>query len=416
MNLLENIREGLRSVRANLLRSIITAMIVMLGITALVGVLTAVDGIEQSILQSLSSLGANTFDISSKTNHGGSANGRAEKAYQEIRMTEVFKFMDEYQASSAISISAWATRTAEVKRQSKKTNPNVTVMGTNEEYFAVKNLELEQGRVFSSLEVRSGAPVAILGNKIYTSLYGADKDESIEGTVVTFKGMQFRVVGRLKEKGGFSDPSSNVDNMVFISIVKANQLAEDRVRTLEYRLTVAVRDKSQMEYAMGEATGLMRQIRGDRVGQEDSFDLERSEALDELGDLTGMAQVFGFVVGIVTLLGASIALMNIMLVSVTERTREIGVRKALGATPLRIKQQFVIEAIVVCMLGGVAGVIMGIILGNLASKLLGNDQFIIPWLWMIVGFVVCVLVGLVSGYYPARKASRLDPIDSLRFE
>jgi putative ABC transport system permease protein len=171
-----------------------------------------------------------------------------------------------------------------------------------------------------------------------------------------------------------------------------------------------------MEYAMGEATGLMRQIRGDRAGKENSFELERSETLDELEGLTGKAQLFGFIVGIVTLLGASIALMNIMLVSVTERTREIGVRKALGATPLRIKQQFVIEAIVVCLLGGIAGVILGILLGNFGAKLLGNDEFIIPWLWIGVGFSVCILVGLISGYYPAQKASKLDPIESLRFE
>lgn len=389
-------------------------MIVMLGITALVGVLTAVDGIEHSLMKSLSSLGANTFDIASKTNRGGNTNGKAQKTYPEIRMTEAFKFMDEFRASSAISLSAWASRTAEVKRLSKKTNPNVTIMGTNDEYYAVKNLEFVQGRALSSLEVRTGAPVAIVGHKVYTALYDADTDEQVTGTYITFRGTQFRVIGSLKEKGGFSDPSSNFDNMVFIPIVKANQLAGERV--LNYKLAVAVRDKSQMEYAMGEATGLMRQIRGDRVGQENSFELERSETLEELGNLTSIAQVFGFIVGAVTLLGASIALMNIMLVSVTERTREIGVRKALGATPLRIKQQFVIEAIVVCMLGGIAGVILGIVLGNLGSTLLGNDEFIIPWLWVTVGFVVCVLVGLGSGYYPAKKASKLDPIDSLRFE
>jgi putative ABC transport system permease protein len=414
MNLIENIREGLRSVRANLLRSIITAMIVMLGITALVGVLTAVDGIEHSIMKSLSSLGANTFNINSKAKHGGSANGRSEKSYPEIRMAEAFKFVDGFRASSAISLSAWATRTAEVKRLSKKTNPNVIIMGTNEEYFAVKNLEFAQGRGLSSLEVRTGAPVAVIGHTIYKALYDAGAEEQVNGTFVTYKGTQFRVVGLLKEKGGFNDPSSRFDNMVFVSIVRANQLSGDRM--LDYKMAVAVRDKSQMEYAMGEATGLMRQIRGDRVGQENSFELERSETLDELGSLTGIAQVFGFIVGAVTLLGASIALMNIMLVSVTERTREIGVRKALGATPLRIKQQFVIEAIVVCMLGGIAGVILGILLGNLGAKFLGNDEFIIPWLWVLVGFVVCVLVGLASGYYPARKASRLDPIESLRFE
>jgi putative ABC transport system permease protein len=167
---------------------------------------------------------------------------------------------------------------------------------------------------------------------------------------------------------------------------------------------------------MGEATGLLRRIRGDDPGQPDSFELEKSEALNELNSLMGIAKGVGFGIGIVTLLGASIALMNIMLVSVTERTREIGVRKALGATPSRIKQQFVIEAIVVCLIGGAVGVILGILVGNIFSRILGNDSFVLPWLWIVIGFSVCVLVGLVSGYYPARKASRLDPIESLRFE
>lgn len=413
MNLIENIKEGLRSVRANLLRSIITAFIVTLGITALVGVLTAVDGIQASILKSLSSLGANTFSISSKTNRGGSSQGIQERNFPLVTMSESLRFIDQYNVSSAvIGITSNVSQIAEVKRLSKKTNPNVFVNGINEDFFALKNLEIEQGRSFSALEVRTGSQLVVLGHKIYKALF--KENESIENQMVSFMGGQFHIIGKLKEKGGFNDPSSNYDNMVFVSIVKANQLSGGR--GLNYRMSVGIADATQMEYAMGEATGLMRRIRGDHAGQENSFDLERSETLAELDSLIGKTQIVGFVIGFVTLLGASIALMNIMLVSVTERTREIGVRKALGATPLRIKQQFVMEAIVVCMLGGILGVILGIVLGNLGSRMLGNESFVIPWVWIVTGFIVCVLVGLISGYYPAHKASKLDPIESLRFE
>jgi putative ABC transport system permease protein len=413
MNLTENIKEGLRSVKANLLRSVITAFIVTLGITALVGVLTAVDGIQASIKKSLSSLGANTFNISSRYNRGGSSQGIQEKNYPKVTMGEVLKFVDQYQVPSAVvGITANVTQIAEVKRLSKKTSPNIFVTGVNEDFFALKNLEMEQGRNFSPLEVRSGTMFVVLGHKVYTSLFR--ENENIENQEVAFMGGQFRVIGKLKEKGGFNDPFSNYDNMVFVSLIKANQMSGGR--GMDYRVSVGITDPTQMELAMGEATGLMRRIRGDDPGEKDSFELERSETLAELDNLIGMAQVAGFAIGFITLLGASIALMNIMLVSVTERTREIGIRKALGATPAKIKTQFVLEAIVVCMLGGIAGVILGILVGNLFSSFLGNDSFVVPWLWIIIGFIVCVLVGLISGYYPAQKASKLDPIESLRFE
>jgi putative ABC transport system permease protein len=217
----------------------------------------------------------------------------------------------------------------------------------------------------------------------------------------------------LKEKGDFSD--NNYDNMVIVPILVANQLAAGQ--PLNYRLNVGISDMNQLDYAMGEATGLMRKIRQDRVEDANSFEIEKSESLaEEMESITNGLRFGGFGVGFITLLGASIALMNIMLVSVTERTREVGVRKALGATPLRIRQQFVIEAIVVCLLGGIGGVILGIIVGNLISKAIGIDAFVVPWLWMMVGMLICIFVGLLSGYYPAHKASKLDPIESLRFE
>jgi putative ABC transport system permease protein len=165
------------------------------------------------------------------------------------------------------------------------------------------------------------------------------------------------------------------------------------------------------------ANGLMRAIRRDPVKQEASFEIVTNRSLAErLGDITGYLKVGGFTIGFITLLGASIGLMNIMLVSVTERTREIGVRKALGATPLKIRQQFLIEAIVICQMGGVGGIILGILIGNLTSGLISGGGFVIPWVWILFGVGVGMFIGILSGYLPAYKASKLDPIESLRFE
>jgi putative ABC transport system permease protein len=411
MDIIENMKEGLRSVRANLLRSILTALIVAIGITSLVGILTAIDGIEQSVNESLASLGVNTFDIKSKTNRGANNQGRTEKVYPQITLTEAFQFIDKYSVPSTKSLAADLTDIAEVKRKSKKTNPNVRVLGCNEEYAAIKALELQDGRNFSRIEIERGSQVAVLGYKIYKTLY--EENEKVMGSEVTFLGAQFRVIGVLEEKGQLAE--DNFDNMVLVPVIKANQMAKGR--GLRYELTIGINDPTQVEYAMGEATGLMRTIRHDRIGEQNSFELEKSETLAEnMASITNALRIGGFSVGFITLLGASIALMNIMLVSVTERTREVGVRKALGATPLRIRQQFVIEAIVVCLLGGIAGVILGIVIGNLMSRAMGIDAFVIPWMWMMIGMIVCIIVGLISGYYPAHKASKLDPIESLRFE
>ena len=411
MNLLENFKEGLRSVQANLLRSVLTALIVAIGITSLVGILTAIDGIEYSVSESLSSLGVNTFDIYSKRNRNRNQQGIKEEVTRPVYLQDMEKFIQRYDVPSSVSLSAQLTSIAEVKHGSKKTNPNVRVMGANEEYLAIKGLNIEKGRNFSAIEVQYGSKVAVVGTKVVESIY--NDNEEVVNSEISFKGTRFRVIGVLKEKGQLAE--DNYDNMVFVPVLVANQLASGR--GLDYNLTVGINDASQLELAMGEATGLMRSIRQDRVGDANSFELEKSETLAEnLESITGALRIGGFGVGFITLLGASIALMNIMMVSVTERTREVGVRKALGATPLRIRQQFVIEAIVVCILGGIAGIIFGIGIGNLISSAIGIDAFVIPWLWMLVGLIICVVVGLLSGYYPAFKASKLDPIESLRFE
>lgn len=411
MNLVENIKEGLRSVQANLLRSVLTALIVAIGIMSLVGILTAIDGIETSVTSSLSSLGVNTFDISSRDNRESNTDGVRQKIYPKLTYSEVNQFLDRFNYPATVSIYGFLSFNTEVSHNSLKTNPNIRIRGMNTEYLAIRGLEIETGRNFSTIEMEYNSRVAVIGKKIQTSIY--DDNEDPIGSFITFKGARFKVIGVIKERGSINGDS--FDNAVYIPIGVANQMAEGR--GLNYVLTVGVTDIVMMDIAMGEATGTMRAIRNDHVGQENSFDLEKSETLAQrMETIIGYLQAGGFGVGFITLLGASIALMNIMLVSVTERTREVGVRKALGATPLRIRQQFLIEAIVVCVLGGLVGIVFGILIGNLIARAMSITIFIIPWIWMFVGFVICVVVGLISGYYPAFKASRLDPIESLRFE
>jgi putative ABC transport system permease protein len=411
MNLVENVKEGLRSVQANLLRSVLTALIVAIGIMSLVGILTAIDGIEASVTNSLSSLGVNTFDITSKDNRGSNQGGIKEKVYPPLKYNEVQDFMDRYSRPSAVALYAFVSFNTEVSHGSLKTNPNIRVRGLNTEYFNIRGLSVEKGRSFSAIEMQFNTRVAVIGNKIEAAIY--EKGEDPVGSYISLMGARFKVIGVLKERGSISGDS--FDNAVYIPIGVANQMAQGR--GLDYTLIVGVQDIAMMDVAMGEATGLMRMIRSDDVGSENSFDLEKSETLaQQMDEIIGYLQAGGFGVGFITLLGAAIALMNIMLVSVTERTREVGVRKALGATPLRIRQQFIIEAIVVCVLGGIVGIIFGILIGNGISSLMSLDVFVVPWLWMFVGFVICITVGLLSGYYPAFKASKLDPIESLRFE
>ncbi len=412
MDIRENVSEGLKSINANKLRTILTAMIIAIGITSLVGILTAIDGIQESINSSFSNLGANTFDVERKRVDRGSSQGKKAKVHPPIKFAELVQFKEEYNGPGEVSINVVLTGIAEVKYRSKVSNPNILVRGGDENYLIADGYDIAEGRSFSPSEIKNGNYVVVVGDQVVNALF--DENESPLGKKITLLGAKFRIIGTLAEQGGVSG-ESNVDRTIVLPIRTARVVGADR--NFGWEATVAIPDPAQMEYATGVATGLMRAIRGDRPSDEDSFEVRVSRSLAEvLGEITGYLRVGGFTIGFITLLGASIGLMNIMLVSVTERTREIGVRKALGATPLKIRQQFLIEALVICQLGGIGGIILGILTGNAISRLMGITVFVVPWQWILFGLGVGMLVGLISGYLPAFKASKLDPIESLRFE
>lgn len=411
MDLRENVREGVKSIKANKLRTFLTAAIIAIGIMSLVGILTAISGIQNSISESFSSLGANTFDIEDKRNRG-TEDGKKAKVYPPLRYHELLQFKNKYEGVGVTSIYTVITGAAEIKRGSKVTNPNQLVRGGDENYLVVDGYDVEVGRPFSETESVNGAFVCLVGNDIIEDLF--EDNENPINEKISVLGVKFRIVGKLKEQGGATG-NSNIDRTVIIPMETARIVAPER--NFGYEAAVAVENPEEMEEAMAEATQIMRAVRGDRPGEEESFDIIRSEtAAEQLGEITGYLQIGGFVIGFITLIGASIGLMNIMLVSVTERTREIGVRKALGATPIKIRQQFLIEALVICQMGGIGGIVFGILIGNGVASLIGSGGFIIPWVWILFGVFVGMAVGLASGVIPAYKASRLDPIESLRFE
>jgi putative ABC transport system permease protein len=409
--LLENIKVAFGAIRGQWLRAILTMLIIAIGITALVGILTSIDGIKSSLTSNFTSMGANTFTIRNRgTNIRIGRGGKKPKRYGRITYREAQRFQEIFEFPSLVSVSAAASYAATVKFDSEKTQPNINVMGCDDNYFAASGFEIEQGRNFTEMELRFGIPVIVIGQEVKKALFPG-KMEAV-GKEVSVGAYKYKVIGILAEKG--SSMGFGGDKTCMIPLTNARQ--HFLRRTTSFTISVLANDVASLESAISEATGTFRVVRGVKAGEESNFEIIRSDNLSKmLVDNMYEVQVAGFLIGIITLMGAAIGLMNIMLVSVTERTREVGVRKALGATKSFIRLQFLVEAVSISILGGLFGILFGIGIGNGVSSFIGGG-FIIPWLWITVGVIICFVVGVVSGIYPAIKASNLDPIESLRFE
>jgi putative ABC transport system permease protein len=413
MTLSENITQAFIAIRANILRAVLTLLIIAFGIMALVGILTSIDAIKSSLTNNLASMGTNTFNVIRKgTGLGGGRHGKKRVIGDKITYKQVLAFKKRYDYPALVSISALGSLSSLVKFQKEETNPNITVYGADENYLEVAGYKIAAGRSVTKLESEEGRNIILIGHAIAQKLFLNYPPEQILGKTVSIRNINFKVVGILAEKG--SSMTFSGDKMVIIPLQTLRKYFGSQ--TNSYNLSVMSQSTIDLDAAMAEGEGLFRQIRKIKPEEESDFQLEKSDGLISLiVENTAMIQVAAIFIGLITLLGAAIGLMNIMLVSVTERTREIGICKSLGATRKTILIQFLVEAIVICQIGGLVGIFLGILAGNVVTAQLGGD-FIVPWAWIGLGVSLCLVVGLISGLYPAIKASKLDPIEALRYE
>ena len=413
-----------RTVRSNKLRTGITVAIIAFGIMALVGIITAITAMEQKLNESFSTMGANGFSIRFKERnvHFGNNNSQVKvekkgakkekKSNLDKRITddEAVQFVRNYKFPATVGISILATRNGTVTFGAKKTNPNVTIFGADENYLTLNGFDLDYGRNFTHQEVLSGGNYCLIGSDILNKLFNKNPVRA-ENSVIRINGIPYHVIGILASKGssfGFSR-----DNVIITSY---NNIRRNFTNNASYTIGVMTRNINQVEEAMGEAEGVFRAIRKLNTTEESNFVLDRSNSIAEKAmNSLGILTISATVIGLITLIGAAIGLMNIMLVSVTERTKEVGLVKAIGGKKKMIRMQFLTEAVLISVMGAIFGIILGIVVGNLFSIVL-NTGFVVPWKWIFYGIAICTAVGLLAGLYPAIKAGKLNPIEALRYE
>jgi len=413
MNSIENILIALHSIKANLLRAILTLFIIAVGISCLVGMLTAIDTVILSLGENFNSMGANALTIYPANQEMRSRRrGVSTKISDPILFSQAKQFKKRFEYPEAlVSVYTRCSSRAEITYKNNRTNPNCQITGIDEYYLQATSFDIGVGRNFTKNEISNGDHKALIGADIVDRLFNKDKDFAL-GKTINVGNTKYKIIGVLASKG--SSMSQSDDRKVFIPLLNAKRYYGYPDKN--YRIIATIPDATLMEDLSQEVIGTMRNVRMLAAHEKNDFVIRKSSGIiQKLKEVTTEIRWTTIAIALITLFGAAIGLMNIMLVSVTERTREIGVRKALGATRSNIMYQFLFEAIVITILGGIVGIILGIIVGLLVAKLIGGT-FLIPFNWIALGIFVCIVVGTLSGLYPALKASKLDPIESLRHE
>ena len=408
MQFSESIRMAFASLRANKLRAGLTLLSMAIGVFAIVGVAAAVKTLETSLGEQLVTLGSNDFQIQKNpTLLGHSRRVRGRRSITVRQGIELKRRLEE----KVESISLVVKRSGKiVKFEEEATNPSVRVIGTDENYPIFSGYTLKAGRTVSPGEVQNGSNVAVLGADVATDLGIRATDL---GKTVNIGNFPYIIIGIVDPKGAAFGESQ--DNFVMMPITSAMKYFFSKWGT-SVEINVRALSEGELGEAKDEAVGIMRALRHVQVGEDNDFEIASQEDLSEtLGGFSDFLSFFGLFCGAIALLAAGVGIMNIMLVSVKERTKEIGIRKAIGATRGDVMSQFIIEAITICQFGAFIGIVLGISAGLLLGVSLDSPA-IFPWSSIVASSAICLVIGVLFGAYPARKASRLDPIEALRYE
>lgn len=404
----ENIAMAFRAIRSNKLRSSLTIAIIALGITSLVGILTAVSSMDATLRNAYSRMGAGIINIRSL--YSMPAGMHRIRNQREISRAQAERFTDYYSTPATVSIFTTVLSGTRAEAGQRRTNPTTDVIATDGNYLKYNMLELSSGRGISSADVEGGRFYCVIGDNVARTLFEAQEDPV--GQTVHISGRSYIIIGVAAPVG--NNAGGSMDGSILVPYT--NALANLATSTPDFTIGILPDPSVSPEAAATEAEMTFRAVRRLAPFDDADFRITRSEAvIEELNSTMRTLTIAAIVIGLVTLTGATVGLMNIMLVSVRERTREIGTRKALGAASKRIRAQFLMESVIIGQTGGLIGIVAGILIGNIIAAVM-QASFIIPWLWMLLAIALCMAVGILSGYIPAKRAAALDPIECLRYE
>ncbi len=401
---------SLQSLKNNKLRTSLTILGIVVGIFSIIVIMTIITMLQNSIESGLSMLNKNTFQIEkfNRMQEGGADAERILRNRKDLTIEDAERLKSLLTQAKYIGAEQWQFGKV-IKYGNNETNPNISVSGITTDAMKTNNWNVEYGRDFMESDIQYSNNVCLLGYDIVDKIFGQINPI---GLTVRVDGRPVKVIGVLERQPAMF--GSSRDNFVVMPISTFQSFYGKYNNSVN--ITVMSYSKLDYDEVIESAIGYMRTIRKVPAGEENDFSIFSNDSLiGQVNDITGGIRIGALVISIIALIAAGIGIMNIMLVSVTERTREIGIRKAIGAKRKNILMQFLFEAIVLCLIGGVIGIVIGVGLGNFAGSFL-NAQSAIPIDWILIGLSLCVMVGLIFGTYPAYKAANLDPIEALRYE